>query len=199
MSTASTDVTRLIHAVQGGDESARRDLWTLLYGELHRLAEGHMARERGQHTLQPTALVHEAWLRLAGDTEGGIANRAHFFGIAAEAMRRILVDHARRRSTARRGGPVRRVELEDVLETGDDATRAAEIQDLDAALARLEATGRHPRKCEVVKLRFFAGLTNEQTAELIGVSVASVKRDWDFAKAWLTREMGAPRQEGRTP
>ncbi len=203
MSTASTDVTRLMHRVQGGDESARRDLWTLLYGELRRLAAGKMSAERGAHTLEPTALVHEAWLRLAGDEQLTLENRGHFFGVAAEAMRRILVDHARRRGAQRRGGGLQRIDLAEGVERleGDiarrsldrlgpgGATSAAQIEDVDAALNRLEQTGKHERKCQVVKLRFFVGLTNEQAAEVISASVSSVKRDWEFAKAWLTREI----------
>lgn len=200
MSTASQDVTRLIGRVQNGDDSARRDLWTLLYGELRRLAAGQMARERGSHTLEPTALVHEAWLRLAADGELSLESRAHFFGIAAEAMRRILVDHARRRGTLRRGGDLQRVELVEAFDAvSSDGAAPGEIEAVDEALSKLEATGRHGRKCQVVKLRFFAGLTNEQTAELIGTSVSSVKRDWEFARAWLTREIRRPepsRDEG---
>jgi RNA polymerase sigma factor (TIGR02999 family) len=201
VSTASTDVTRLIDRVQSGDEAARRDLWTLLYGELRRLAAGQMVRERDSHTLEPTALVHEAWLRLAGDGELSCENRAHFFGIAAEAMRRILVDHARRRGTLRRGGDLHRVALVEALD-GDghssDGVAAGDIEAVDEALTRLEDTGRHDRKCQVVKLRFFAGLTNEQAAELIGISISSVKRDWEFAKAWLTREIRQPEQPPRS-
>jgi len=190
VSTASSEVTRLFDRVQRGDESARHDLWTLLYGELRRLAAGQMIRERGAHTLEPTALVHEAWLRLAGDGSLSCENRAHFFGIAAEAMRRILVDHARKRGTLRRGGNLQRVELLDDFDApGAGEGVSAEVEVVDEALRRLEKTGRHERKCQMVKLRFFAGLTNQQTAELLGMSVSSVKRDWEFAKAWLTREI----------
>jgi RNA polymerase sigma factor (TIGR02999 family) len=190
MSTASTDVTRLIHRIHGGDEDARGDLWTLVYDELRRLAASQMSRERSEHTLQPTALVHEAWLRLVGKGAGPWKNRAHFFGVAAEAMRRILVEHARRRGTLRRGGDREQLSAWDgVFEELADDDLAQDLSALDAALETLEATGKHERKCAVVKLRFFVGLTNEQTAEVLEISNSSVKRDWDFAKAWLTREM----------
>ena len=189
MSTVSADVTVLISRLQTGDEGARSDLWSLVYDELHALASRQMSRERAEHTLQPTALVHEAWLRLASSPSDGVKGRAHFFGAAAEAMRRILVEHARRRSTLRRGGDHRRVPLSEVVHGVDDDGLATDVAALDTALAKLEATGRHERKCAVVKLRFFVGLTIAQAADVLGASPASVKRDWDFAKAWLTREM----------
>jgi RNA polymerase sigma factor (sigma-70 family) len=220
MSMAPTDVTRLIHRVHGGDEAAREDLWSLVYDELRRLASGQMARERGAHTLQPTALVHEAWLRLLGHGPRDWESRAHFFGVAAEAMRRILVEHARRLGRLRRGGGLQRVHpraaAADRTDTGAAADGcwdellagletshrlADDLAALDEALARMQATGRHDRKCEVVKLRFFAGLTNEQVAEVLDTSVSSVKRDWEFAKAWLTRALADPEAaaEGRAP
>jgi RNA polymerase sigma factor (TIGR02999 family) len=191
MTSASPDVTRLIHRIHGGDQGAREDLWTLVYDELRRLALGQMSRERVAHTLEPTALVHEAWLRLARDENGNIENRAHFFGVAAEAMRRILVEHARRRSTGRRGGGMQRLDVWDSMVQGlDDQALSSDLAALDQALERLAATGRHERKCQVVNLRFFVGLTNEQTAEVLGLSVSTVKRDWAFSKAWLTRDIG---------
>ncbi|RKY19572.1 MAG: RNA polymerase subunit sigma [Planctomycetota bacterium] len=195
MTRAPTDATRLIRRIDGGDEAARADLWSLVYDELRRLAAGQMGRERGEHTLQPTALVHEAWLRLVSGKQIEWASRAHFFGVAAEAMRRILVEHARRRGALRRGGDRRRLDLAThVLERlmGDRGTLLDDdLEALDQALSALEATGRHERKCQVVKLRFFAGLTVEDAARALEVSPASVKRDWDFAKAWLGRSMSA--------
>jgi len=191
MSCAPTDVTVLIHRLHEGDEAARADLWSRVYAELHGLASGKMARERAEHTLQPTALVHEAWLRLAhaGGEFSGFEGRAHFFGAAGEAMRRILVEHARKRATLRRGGDHARVPLSDLVVGADDSGLAADVGALDHALARLEESGRHGRKCEVVKLRFFVGLSIAQTAQVLETSPASVKRDWEFAKAWLSREM----------
>lgn len=198
---APTEVTRLIQQVHAGDERARSDLWILVYDELRRLAAGQMSQERQAHTLQPTALVHEAWLRLAADPSAGSRNRAHFFGVAAEAMRRILVEHARRRASDRRGGGMARIGLSDVSRiddlAGEDLGPAADLEALDQAVARLEASGRHPRKCRVVNLRFFVGLTIEQAAEVLGVSPASVKRDWEFAKAWLSRDIARARGGAR--
>ena len=188
---APTDVTLLIHRVHGGDAAAREDLWTLVYEELRRLASRHMSRERGTHTLQPTALVHEAWLRLRGEGSDDWDGRAHFFGVAAEAMRRILVEHARKRHTLRRGGGLQRVDEWDALveALAEDGDLAGDLEALDRALTQMESSPRHARKAEVVKLRFFVGLTNEQCAEVLGTSRSSVKRDWDFAKAWLSRSL----------
>ena len=201
MSQTPADVTRLLRAIHGGDTDARTDLWSLVYDELRRLAGAQMARERGEHTLQATALVHEAWLRLC--EVPGWESRAHFFGVAAEAMRRILVEHARRRAALRRGGGMQRVTRLDlgVAEPADGGLSGMpdDLAALDGALTRLEGTGRHVRKCEVVKLRFFVGLTVEQTAEVLGISVSSVKRDWEFAKAWLSREVGGQRRGNRSP
>jgi RNA polymerase sigma factor (TIGR02999 family) len=201
MTRAPTDVTRLIHRIDDGDLAARADLWSLVYDELRRLAAGQMVRERSEHTLQPTALVHEAWLRLSAGTDMAWASRAHFFGVAAEAMRRILVEHARRRGAARRGGDRQRLDLGtstiDRLSGGRLDQFTGDLQALDEALSSLEATGRHERKCQVVKLRFFAGMTVEDTARALEVSPASVKRDWDFAKAWLGRAMSGP--DGSAP
>ncbi len=194
----SLAVTHLIQRSSGGDDDARRSLWSLVYDELHSLAASQMRRERAGHTLQPTALVHEVYVRLLAGAEAQWESRAHFFGVAAEAMRRILVDHARRRNTARKGGGRGRVSMTHVL--ADEQCHGAgawamldevqlDLEALDVALKRLAATGKHARKCEVVNLRFFVGLTIEQTAQVLGVAPASVKRDWDFAKAWLNREI----------
>ena len=193
MTQASTDVTLLFHRIDGGDEAARADLWSLVYGELRRLASGQMSAERVQHTLQPTALVHEAWLRLVGQQGSGFDGRGHFFSVAAEAMRRILVEHARRRNAQRRGGGRPRMDVGtstlDRLGASRPELIDGDVEALDAALDRLEATGRHERKCQVVKLRFFAGMSIDEVAEVLDISPATVKRDWEFAKAWLGREL----------
>ncbi|MFT7462294.1 MAG: RNA polymerase sigma factor (TIGR02999 family) [Pseudohongiellaceae bacterium] len=202
MTRSATDVTLLIHRVGDGDEVARRDLWAVVYEELRRLASQQMSRERSEHTLQPTALVHEAWLRLSKGAADGFAGRAHFFGVAAEAMRRILVEHARRRGAERRGaGQPHQGELGllDQVGTGIDLDDIESLTMIDAALSQLESHERHERKAAVVKQRFFVGMTIEQTAEVLGISPASVKRDWEFAKAWLSREMDRGKREHKSP
>jgi RNA polymerase sigma factor (TIGR02999 family) len=202
MTAVATDVTLLIHRIGQGDEVARLDLWSVVYDELRRLASSQMSRERSQHTLQPTALVHEAWLRLSKGEANGFAGRSHFFGVAAEAMRRILVEHARRRGALIRGGDkVRRGDsgLMDRAATAIDVEDAEQLALVDEALSKLEALGSHDRKVEVVKQRFFVGMTIEQTAEVLGISPASVKRDWEFAKAWLSRAMEQGTREDDTP
>lgn len=203
MDRSSADVTRLIQRIDHGDEGARADLWSLVYDELRGLAAGQMRRERSEHTLQPTALVNEAWVRLSAGSEAGWDSRAHFFGVAAEAMRRILVEHARRRGAARRGGGGKRLNLGtstlDRLAGGRVHDMDADVESLDRALAALEATGKHERKCQVVKLRFFAGMTVEDAARALDVSPASVKRDWEFAKAWLGRHMDRDTDADRSP
>lgn len=202
MTTSATDVTLLIHRIGDGDEAARRDLWTVVYEELRRLASQQMSKERSEHTLQPTALVHEAWLRLSKGSRDSFAGRAHFFGVAAEAMRRILVEHARRRGAERRGsGRPHQGEagLLDKIGTATDIEDSESLALIDAALSRLESHERHVRKAEVVKQRFFVGMTIEQTAEVLGISAASVKRDWEFAKAWLSREMERGKREHDRP
>jgi RNA polymerase sigma factor (TIGR02999 family) len=181
-----SDVTRLLDAAGAGDARASAELLPLVYEELQALARSFMAKEGAAHTLQPTALVHEAYLRLVGDGSTW-DNRGHFFVAAATAMRRILIDRARQRHRLKRGGNRRRVEL-------DDAALATEPESedllaLEQALARLEA--KDPRKGQVVMLRYFAGLSNEETATVLGVSLATVKNDWTFARAWLHRELSA--------
>jgi len=202
MSAVATDVTLLIHRIGLGDEAARGDLWAVVYEELRRLASSQMSRERAEHTLQPTALVHEAWLRLSNGDDRTFAGRAHFFGVAAEAMRRILVEHARRRGALIRGGDkVRRGDsgLLNRVATAIDVEDAEQLAMIDEALSSFEAMGGHARKVEVVKQRFFVGMTIEQTAEVLEISPASVKRDWEFAKAWLSREMSKGAGEDDTP
>ena len=185
------DVTRLLHDVQQGRDGARDALVALVYGELHDLARHFMRQERGDHTLQPTALVHEAYMRLLAQQNVSWQNRSHFYGIAAQAMRRILVDHARRKRAAKREGG-QQVTLDDALApAGDSGADAVDVLALDSALAKLAAQSERPAR--VVELRFFGGLDIEQTAEALGISPATVKRDWTFARAFLQREMEAGR------
>jgi RNA polymerase sigma factor (TIGR02999 family) len=180
-----SEVTRILEAVERGDSRAAEELLPLVYDELRRLAAARMANEVPGQTLQPTALVHEAWIRLAGQHNQHYQNRHCFFGAAAEVMRRILVDRARRRQAARHGGRLERVEL-DVIEipNADDAL----IQGVHEALnelAKLDA-----EKAEIVKLRFFVGLSFEEIAVLLGVNERTARRHWAFAKAWMCKELG---------
>jgi len=178
------DVTRLLLDLQHGREGASDQLVPLVYSELHDLAVHYMRNERADHTLQPTALVHEAYMRLVDQRNASWQNRSHFFGIAAQAMRRILVDHARRkRATKREGGE--RVTLDESV--AEAPQRSVDLIALDDALLKLAALD--PRQAKVVELRYFGGLDIEQVAESIGISPATVKRDWTFARAFLQREM----------
>jgi RNA polymerase sigma factor (TIGR02999 family) len=177
-------VTQLLHQWRGGNRAALEELLVEVYDELRRLARRHMRRERDGHTLQTTALVHEAFLRLA-DADVPWQDRAHFFSVAASQMRRILVDHARARASAKRGGKARRLTLDEAL-----AAPSRHVDDLlviDEALVRL--AGEDPRKSRVVELHFFGGLTYEEIAEVLGVSLSTVRFDMRFAKAWLRREL----------
>lgn len=185
----SSDVTRWLHEWSAGDPSAADRLLPVLYRELHLLAEGYLSRERRGHTLQPTALVNEAWLRLA-DQGASWQNRAHFLGVAAQAMRRVLVDHARRRAAGKRGGGAARVTLSD--DVAAVAGASIDLVLLDDALNRLAALD--ARQARVVEMRFFAGLDVAAVSAALGVSEKTVKRDWAAAKAWLHRELGS---EGR--
>lgn len=187
MTASSTrEVTRLLEELQNGQEGATERLFPLVYAELHALAVHYMRSERGDHTLQPTALVHEAFLRLFDQRATSWKNRSHFFGIAAQAMRRILVDHARRRNANKREGGDRITLDESVAEAPQ---RSVDMIALDDALNELAALD--PRQAKVVELRFFGGLDIDQTAEALGVSPATVKRDWTFARAFLQRAMDA--------
>jgi RNA polymerase sigma-70 factor (ECF subfamily) len=179
------DVTVLLERWRGGDRAALDELMPLVYGELRSLADRHLRNERAGHTLQPTALVNEAYLRLAAVRGGGFENRAHFFAAAATAMRRILVDHARRRGRQKRGADVTIVDLDVDLVAGIDPR--VDLLALDDALDRLTAVS--PVKGKVVELRYFGGLSVEQTAEFLGISPATVKRHWAFARVWLYREL----------
>lgn len=182
---APHEVTRLLHELSGGDESAMVRLMPLIYEELRGIAAREMRRERGEHTLQPTALVHEAFLRLVDKPDLSWQSRAHFLNIAAQAMRRILVEHARRRRAQKRGGGGERVTLDEAFQAPGQGN--ADLADLDEALERLSAVD--ARKGRVVELRFFAGLSVEETARLLSISEATVKREWQFAKAWIQREL----------
>jgi RNA polymerase sigma factor (TIGR02999 family) len=178
-------VTQLLVAWSGGDEKALEELTPLVYKELHRLAKRYMAGERPDHTLQASALVNEAYIRLIDWKNVRWQNRAHFVGVAARFMRRILVDSARSRRSAKRDGAAAKVPLEDV-ELGSKE-KNLDLLTLDDALTRLSEID--PRKCSVVELRFFGGLTVEETAEVLKVSQNTVLNDWTFAKSWLLREM----------
>jgi RNA polymerase sigma factor (TIGR02999 family) len=183
--TPAATPTDLLRAWANGEREAFDRLVPLVDGELHRLAERYLRGERPGHTLQPTALVNEAYLRLVDLDRMDWADRAHFFAMAARTMRRILVDHARARDSEKRGGGAPRVSLA----LAEDVAREPEahLVELDDALRRLEAI--HPRKAQVVELRFFAGLSLEETGAALRVSVDTVKRDWRFAKLWLLRDL----------
>ncbi len=179
------DLTQLLHGAQQGDPIAAAELLPLLYTELRKLAAAKMARELPGQTLQPTALVHEAWLRLAGGEQQTWQNRAHFFAAAAEAMRRILIDNARRKRAQRHGGGQERVELpEDGIAAPTDDDQLLAVHE---ALDQLAA--QDPRKAELVKLRYFVGLSVEESAEVLGISAPTAKRDWAYAKAWLFNQI----------
>jgi len=183
-----TDITRLLQEWQDGSRQALERLIPLVYNELHTLASRYLSRERGDHTLQPTALVNEAYLKLAGQRAADWQNRAHFYGIAAQLMRRIIVDHARHDGRVKRGGDVARISIDDA----DPAAPAAAVDPADAfaldrALTRLEALD--PQQGRIVELRYFGGLTIQETAEVMKLSTGTVKRDWAVARAWLYREM----------
>jgi RNA polymerase sigma factor (TIGR02999 family) len=180
------EVTGLLLQWQAGDAAALDQLLPLVYGELHRLADRQLRGERREHTLQPTAVVHEAYLRLVDQRRATWQNRAQFFGVAAQLMRRVLVDHARARRTAKRGALAPHLPLDDADAAIDP--QQVDLVDLDAALSRLEALDAD--QARVVELRFFGGLSVEETAEVVGTSPATVKRDWHSAKAWLFRELG---------
>jgi RNA polymerase sigma factor (TIGR02999 family) len=182
-----SEVTELIEAMEKGDANASARLLPLVYQELRRLARSHMAGERADHTLQPTALVHEAYLRLIGDTTPKWEGRGHFFGAAAEAMRRILVDHARTKNALKRGGQLERVLLNDGVAARSAEVDFADVLALDEALAKLAIEA--PAKVELVKLRYFAGLNLEEAAAAMDISLATAKRYWVYARAWLFKEM----------
>jgi RNA polymerase sigma factor (TIGR02999 family) len=181
------ELTVILRRIDQGDPQAANELLPLVYEELRKLAAQKMARESPGQTLQATALVHEAWLRLGGDDQPDWQNRAHFFAAAAEAMRRILIDNARRKHYLRHGGGAERVNLD-----GLDLAASMDDEQLLALHEALDQLAQHDaQKAELVKLRFFAGLTQEQTAQVLGVSEPTVKRHWAYARAWLFREMNS--------
>ncbi len=178
-----SDATRLLHAIGQGDGRAASELLPIVYQELRRLARAQMANERSEHTLQATALVHEAYLRLVKDQPDGWDGRRHFFAAAAEAMRRILIEHARQKSSSKRGGGHRALELDEQLPAISCPCDGIDLLALDEALARLSLES--PAIAELVKLSFFAGLSLEEAAVALGISRATAYRHWAFARAWL--------------
>jgi RNA polymerase sigma factor (TIGR02999 family) len=194
-------VTQLLVKWASGDKRALGELMPLVYGELRRLAERQLRGERSNHTLQPTALVHEAYLRLIDQKDASWQSRAQFIGLASQLMRRILIDHARARLASKRGGGVTPASLDQtgaaVAASGEDGSRvealelasnpAVDLPAIDSALSRLEALD--PKQGRIVELRFFGGLSIEETAQVVGVSPATVKREWALARAWLRREL----------
>ena len=180
-----SDVTRILNAIGGGNPQAADELLPLVYDELRKLAAHRMAQEQPGQTLQPTALVHEAWLRLVGDANPRFEGRGHFFAAAAEAMRRILIDRAREKMSLKRGARAERVSLEEleVAIAADSET----LLSLDEALAKLSKED--PDSAEFIKLRFFAGLTNEEAARALNIPERTARRHWSFARAWLYREL----------
>ncbi len=181
------EITELLLAWGNGEEAALEQLTPLVYDELHRLARVYMAGERPNHTLETTALINEAYLRLIDWKNVQWQNRAHFYGVAANLMRRILVDFARSRHYAKRGGGVPPVDFSEAMNKAEE--KGAELVALDDALTSLEAID--PRKCRVVELRFFGGLSLEETAEALKISPRTVLREWNLARAWLHRELSA--------
>lgn len=194
---AAGDVTRLLRVAHDGDPDALERVYDLVYGELRRIAAARLRLEREGHTLQPTALVNEAFLKLVGSPASEVRDRKHFLGIAARAMRQVLVDHARRRGAVKRGDGVRAATLTSQLFDAGEASGidADELLALDAALDRLDLVD--PRLRRVVELRFFAGLNDTEVGEVLGVTRRTVQRDWARARAWLYRELyvGGPEAE----
>jgi RNA polymerase sigma-70 factor (ECF subfamily) len=182
---ASKDVTELLADWSKGDREALNKLIPLVYDELHRLASRYLRRERPDHTLQTTALVHEAYLRLVNEKNGNWQNRVHFFAVASQLMRHILVDYARGHNAAKRGGDYAKVSFDEAMIVSEE--KSADLMALDEALSNLAAID--PEQSRVVELRVFGGLTVEETAEALGVSPRTVKREWSMAKAWLHQQI----------
>lgn len=180
-----SDATVMLAAIKAGDSKAAEDLLVLVYDELRRLAASKLAYESPGQTLQPTALVHEAWLRLVGEKAPSFNDREHFFRASAEAMRRILIDRARRKHTRRHGGEYQRVDLDgfDLAAPGADDQLLAVNEALDKLALE------HPVQAELVKLRYFAGMTNEEVSQVLGISVSTAKNYWNFSRAWLLNEI----------
>ncbi|MEW6251277.1 MAG: sigma-70 family RNA polymerase sigma factor [Planctomycetota bacterium] len=188
----SREVTRLLAELSAGNCAVFDKLVPLVYDELRALADRALRTERREHTLQATALAHEAYLKLVDQRAVRWQHRAHFFAVAAQIMRRILVDHARARRACKRGGGRARVALDEIAVCPGE--QVVELEALDQALQRLAKLDQ--RQSRIVEVRFFGGLTNEETAEVLGVSLATVKREWTVAKAWLRREIGEQRVDG---
>lgn len=193
MSNIPENVTALLQGVSGGNQTAWNRLLSVVYRELHVLARGTMRRARPGQTLQTTALVHEAYMRLVKDKEERWNNRTHFFSVAAKAMRQILVDRYRRWSAAKRGkgkAAIPMDQVEGLVQQKDDkVVHLHDLEALDRALSKLEQKPEHQRKCTIVELRYFVGLTYKETAEVLGVSEATVVRDWAFTRSWLYQEL----------
>ena len=184
-SPARHQITELLAEWREGNQSALDELYPLVYDELHRLARRYMSRERKDHTLQTTALINEAYVRMVDQKNVNWANRSHFFAISAQIMRRILIDHARRHAYAKRGGGAQQVSLEEVAAIAPEQGR--ELMRLDEALKSLAE--RDPRRSQVVELRYFGGLNNEEIAGVLHVSENTVTRDWNMARAWLYQQL----------
>lgn len=181
------DVTQLLGEWSGGDAEALDEIIPLVYDELRRIAQGHMAQERAGHTIQATALVNELYLKLKTERRANWRSRGQFFAVAAQMMRRILVDHARQHLSLKRGGGAQQVTLDDAMLVSNQ--NGSEMLAIDAALQKLEQLDK--RKSQVAVMRFFAGLTVEETAEALAISIETVARDWRFARAWLRNELSA--------
>ena len=186
MTPPNGEITRLLAALKGGDRSAESNLVDLVYPDLHAIAQHYMRKERPDHTLQPTALVHEAYLRLMRDQSVDWHSRAHFFAAASIVMRRVLVDHARQRAAAKRPAGKQRVELDDFMSW--DSPRIEQLLILDEALTKLADWD--SRRARLVEMMYFGGLTEEEAGVVLGVSVRTVKRDWSAARAWLQAQFG---------
>lgn len=187
--------TILLRRLDGGDASAAEELMPLVYNELHQVAQRFMSRENPGHTLQPTALVHEAWMKLVGQSTHHWNGRTHFLAVAAHAMRAILVDHARARRALKRGGGRDRVMLEEAVAFYE--SRAVDLLDLDTAMGRLQDIDKELAK--VVELRFFGGLTNDEVATVLDLSTPTIERRWRVARAWLQKAIEEPPAEGDEP
>jgi RNA polymerase sigma factor (TIGR02999 family) len=182
-----SEVTQLLRDWSDGNSAAREELLQLVYRPLRELAGHHLRRERDGHTLQPTALVHELYLKLVKQRRVDWSDRGHFFAVAAQMMRRILVDHARRRKSDKRGGEMVSLALDDALDVA--AAESIDVVALDVALEHLTAI--FPQQARIVELRFYGGLTIDETAEVLGVSAATISREWTMARAWLRRSLSA--------
>jgi RNA polymerase sigma factor (TIGR02999 family) len=192
MESSGHQVTQLLKAWSEGEPTALEKIMPLVYRELHGMARRYMAHERPGHTLQPTALVNEAYVRLVDSAQANFESRAHFFAVCAQVMRRILVDWARSRQADKRGGDAPRLELDEALVVGEEPGR--DLVALDDALKAL--TAQDARKGQVVELRFFGGLSVEETAAVLKISPETVKRDWKFAKSWLRHELKREKPSG---